>query len=195
LLAGRAAELREMLNEIISWDADEMQIAFSGDGAAGFVNDQTAFGRYAALHPELVALDTDASLVWNLAGEYPAFEAMLETPGFQFVNPVTGAAPCFLHFTQVRKYYPTMLTAAHVLGVPLDARSADIELVAQHLDKAVPNIDSHVAKFDPRVERILTARPAYRLLRAKERAARLWKKFRMEAGRRRRMLLGQRTLL
>lgn len=193
LVAGRAGALRQMLREISSWDPSGMQHAFAQESAAGTINDQTYYGRYASLYPELVGLDTDAGLIWNLAGEYHAFETILANPDFAWENPATGKVPCFLHFTQVRKYYPTMLTAALLLGVPLDGRSAVIELVNQHLTMTVPNIDRHIAKMDPRVTRILTATPAYRLLLAKQDAVSLWKRLRMEAGRRWRSLLGRRT--
>jgi hypothetical protein len=187
---GYAGDVKRMLSEMDTWDKTDLQRAFaSGPDASGNFNDQTLFGSYAARHPELVALDTYGRICWNPHGEFDELEKTLEHSTGEIVNPLTNVQPCFLHVTQISKYYPLYLTSALVLGLPLNGATVDVGLFDQHMTNTVEHIDRHEVDIDPRVARVMAKSLAYRRLKARQAMIAWYRKIRMDIGRRRRTLL------
>jgi hypothetical protein len=197
VVVGRAGAIRQMLRTIAAWDLAALEREFRSQvEASEHFNDQTLFGLYASLNPETVGLDTSGCICWNPHGEFDELEKALAPakPKPELVNPSSGVQPCFLHITQIAKYYPLYLTAALVLGLPLNASTVDIDLFDRHMTRTVENIDKHVVEVDPRVSRVMARSLAYRRLKARQAMIAWYKKLRMDLGRRRRTLLrtGQR---
>jgi hypothetical protein len=98
VIAGRCGDLQAMLTEIRHWKISDIEQEFlvRRDGL-GFVNDQTLFGKFLALHPSIVHVDSAASVSWTSAYENELVDEAIRHRSLEIRNPMTNECPCLLH--------------------------------------------------------------------------------------------------
>jgi hypothetical protein len=152
LIIGKVFELKRMLKAIRTWDIPSLKRTFENSPHyLGAFNDQMLFGRWATLNPESTAIDTHSLISRTLTGECLDLSKYIAVGRHYIRSQATGREICMVHVPYLRKFYPAILSIAHVIGLYLSSRNVDLVLFKQHLLKEVEGIDRHELEIDPTV--------------------------------------------
>jgi hypothetical protein len=128
IIAGRCGNLKSMLSEILQWRLGDIEREFSLRRAGvGCVNDQTLFGRFFALNPTEVDVDSKAVVSWTSAYENEEVDNLLESRPVQIKSPYTDECPCLFHLPCTSPgVYLQFLQMYSALGYDLGGEVVDI---------------------------------------------------------------------
>jgi colanic acid/amylovoran biosynthesis glycosyltransferase len=169
MFLGTAAQLCSMMSIILKWNVEELRSRFECMPRIGNnFNDQTLFGLFATQYPDVVTLDRNAELFWNLWGDYDRVSELVKFDSGGLINTGTGSRPCFIHLSQIDRYYDIYVSLARRLGVRLSSRNVNLKMLADLLDQH----ETNAARTDHGTRRVLQAMPSYRyhLVRRKVKA-------------------------
>lgn len=159
LIIGYALALKNMLKEMLSWNWDSLEKKFNKYENIGSFNDQTLFGLYFCKANKSFKIDTGGQLFWTMTqarfdiNKHVSFEEQLK-------NNITNTFPSIIHVPYIRKYYPAFIYLAYKLGIKINKRNIDINLIFLHHIRKVPNIDKHVLKIHSDLLRELKKKPS-----------------------------------
>jgi len=149
LIMGHTAAYHEMLDEVVGTTQAGSKDFEPIEGAVGFLNDQTLFGRYAAQRPDKVAIDTRADLFWTITEEKYNLGKYAKVNSDGVKNLESNTEPCLVHVPHRQKSYPGYLEVALKMGIKLTAENVDLQLIDGFLKDRDKTDDHQAITMDP----------------------------------------------